>query len=41
MFRTSPQIFRVQFPRHDMTLSDSPNGRSEAGFGRDKVAGVS
>jgi hypothetical protein len=25
-----------RFPRHNITIADSPNGRSEAGFGRDK-----
>jgi hypothetical protein len=30
----------ARFPRHDFTLRASPNGRSEAGFGRDNAAVV-
>ena len=38
-FRTTLRA-QARFPRHDFTLRASPNGRSEAGFGRDNAAVV-
>jgi hypothetical protein len=37
---STPLRAHARFPRHDFTLRASPNGRSEAGFGRDNAAVV-